>query len=128
MLVARFASGLVVLFFGLDAFEAAGFPEVFLVAFVALAVAEGFLAADVVVVLRLLGPELFDAVDRDGAFRFDFESPMGSASPTALIAPDATPPTAPAILPARLPTFLTTLPGSGIGFSSTLRADGAAST
>jgi hypothetical protein len=59
-----------------------------------------------------------------------FSSPMGSALPTALTAPVATPPTVsairpavfpavrptrPAVFPADWPTRLTTLPGSGIG-------------
>lgn len=55
-------------------------------------------------------PAGFDVLDRFGLSA----PPIGSASPTALMAPDAASPTAPAILPACLPTFLTTLPGSGM--------------
>lgn len=51
-----------------------------------------------------------------------FSSPIGSALPTALTAPLATSPTVPAILPAVRPavrpTRFTTLPGSGMGWSS----------
>jgi hypothetical protein len=47
--------------------------------------------------------------------------PIGRASPTALMAPDAASPTAPAILPACSPTLFTTLPGSGMTMSSCVR-------
>jgi hypothetical protein len=43
----------------------------------------------------------------------DFPSPIGSASPTALIAPPATSPTVPTILPAALPTVCITLGAIG---------------
>jgi hypothetical protein len=55
------------------------------------------------------------AVDRRAAV---FLPPIGRAPPTAFIAPPATSPTVPAILPAVLPTFFITLPASGIGSSS----------
>ena len=57
----------------------------------------------------LFALDAFDELER-----FFFESVIGSASPTVLIALDATSPTAPTILPACLPTVFTTLPGSGI--------------
>ena len=44
-----------------------------------------------------------------------FLSPLGSAPPTAFTAPLAASPTVPATFPTVFPTFLTTLPGSGIG-------------
>ena len=48
-------------------------------------------------------------------------SPPGNALPTAFTASDAKSPTDPAILPAVRPTFLTTLPASGIGCSPFMR-------
>ena len=70
---------------------------------------------------RVAEPPDGDDRDRD---RFALAlPPMGSAPPTALIAPDAASPTAPAILPARLPTVFTTLPGSGITLSSCVRRE-----
>ncbi len=50
-----------------------------------------------------------------------FLSPPGNALPTAFIASVAKSPTDPATLPAVLPTFLTTLPASGIGCSPFMR-------
>ncbi|MGZ8563635.1 MAG: hypothetical protein ACXWWU_08455 [Candidatus Limnocylindria bacterium] len=47
---------------------------------------------------------------------------FGRASPTALMAPEAASPTAPAILPARFPMVFTTLPASGITLSSCVRS------
>ncbi len=46
----------------------------------------------------------FGADDRVDRRRFGLSSPNGKALPTALIAPPATSPTVPAILPAVLPT------------------------
>jgi hypothetical protein len=74
------------------------------------------LAEPVVVEPPRLAAEL---VDLDDVFaRFGLESPIGSASPTALMAPEAAWPTTPTTLPARLPTVFTILPGSGIPLSS----------
>ena len=64
------------------------------------------LLAEALLVLRDAGL----AVDRD---RFP-SLPIGSALPTAFIAPLATSPTVPATSPAVLPICLTTLPASGI--------------
>ena len=50
-----------------------------------------------------------------------FLPPPGNALPTAFTASVAKSPTDPATLPAVLPTFLTTLPASGIGCSPFMR-------
>ncbi len=74
------------------------------------------LAVDFVVDLRALVPVFFALLVR----RFGLSSPIGSALPTAPMAPPTTSPTVPAALPATLPTVLVTpltaLPASGIAF------------